>query len=54
MIGTKVEGGTNAGWRKLQQPGIARCSCGGFISSKRAAEGATVCLRCERDADVQA
>lgn len=47
-LGINVKGGTHAGWRKLNEPGINRCACGGFISRQRHAEGKTVCLRCER------
>lgn len=45
----KVNGGTGAGWRKVNEPGIDKCQCGGFISQDRKANGATQCVRCEAE-----
>lgn len=47
-LAVKVQGGTNAGWRRIRHNDLNKCACGGFIAKVRADQGATLCVRCEQ------
>lgn len=48
MFNATVQDGTNAGWRRTNEPGIDKCACGGFISQANWAAGIRVCTYCTR------
>lgn len=51
MFRGNVKGGTGAASRMRAAKDIAKCECGSFIAKLRADAGATLCVRCETEAD---